>query len=155
MRVEVRTSKTFGPVAVLGARWWPQQARQERDKIGKTLLCIVWKTRKERPDVGIVFNGEYERCSVPKEMRCPCSSDEGEQHMTTPPHPFSSGIGKLSLSSCCAQNRYNHACVRIAATSRDGCSAVGEIYHPAQNCFNACRYAVRIETLEAFRCISS
>ena len=38
--------------AILGDRWWPQNAKQEGDKISKTFLCNTWKKRNERPNVG-------------------------------------------------------------------------------------------------------
>ena len=39
-------------IAILGDRWWPQEAKQEGDKISKTFLCNIWKQRNERPIVG-------------------------------------------------------------------------------------------------------
>ena len=38
--------------AILGGRWWPQTAKQERDKIIKQLICNIWKKRNERANVG-------------------------------------------------------------------------------------------------------
>ena len=39
-------------IAILRDRWWLQTAKQEGDKINKTLICNIWKKRNERPDVG-------------------------------------------------------------------------------------------------------
>ena len=39
-------------IAILGNRWWPQTAKQEGDKISKTLLWNIWKKRNERLNVG-------------------------------------------------------------------------------------------------------
>ena len=34
-------------------RWWPQQAKQDGDKISKKFLCNIWKKKRdERPNVG-------------------------------------------------------------------------------------------------------
>ena len=33
-------------------RWWPQTAKQDKERIGKQFLCILWKNRNERPNVG-------------------------------------------------------------------------------------------------------
>ena len=42
-------------IAILGDRWWPQTAKQQGDKISKKFLCILWKKRNERPNVGGVY----------------------------------------------------------------------------------------------------
>ena len=39
-------------IAILGDSWWPQTAKQDRDRRRKQRLCNIWKTRKERPNVG-------------------------------------------------------------------------------------------------------
>ena len=39
-------------IAILGDRWWPQTAKQDGDRISKQILCSIWKTRNERPNVG-------------------------------------------------------------------------------------------------------
>ncbi|MEP2037814.1 MAG: hypothetical protein ABJI72_14510 [Parasphingorhabdus sp.] len=39
-------------IAILGDRWWPQEAKQEGDKISKKIIYNVWKQRNERPIVG-------------------------------------------------------------------------------------------------------
>ena len=41
-------------IAILGDRWWPQAAKQERDKSIKTFLCHIWKQSIECPTVGCV-----------------------------------------------------------------------------------------------------
>ena len=43
-------------IALLGDRWWPQTAKQEKDKISKRFLCNLnfWKKRNEHPNVGVV-----------------------------------------------------------------------------------------------------
>ena len=40
--------------AILGDRLWPQAAEQEGDNISEKKLCILWKRRIERPNVGSV-----------------------------------------------------------------------------------------------------
>ena len=32
-------------IAVLGDRWWPQKAKQERDKVIEKFLCNIWKKK--------------------------------------------------------------------------------------------------------------
>ena len=39
-------------IAILGDRWWPQTAKQERDRISKQFLCNIWQERNGRPNVG-------------------------------------------------------------------------------------------------------
>ena len=39
-------------IAILGDRWWPQTAKQVRDKISKNFLSNIWKKRDERQNVG-------------------------------------------------------------------------------------------------------
>ena len=39
-------------IAILGDRWWPQQAKQEGDKVRIFYKCNMWKKRSERPNVG-------------------------------------------------------------------------------------------------------
>ena len=41
-------------IAILGdtSRWWPQKAKQEGDKISKMFICIIWKKRDERRNIG-------------------------------------------------------------------------------------------------------
>ena len=39
-------------IAILGDRWWPQTAKQDRGRISKQFLCNVWKKLYERPNVG-------------------------------------------------------------------------------------------------------
>ena len=38
-------------IAILGDRWWPNEAQEQGDKICKRFLCEVWQTRKERQNV--------------------------------------------------------------------------------------------------------
>ena len=38
---------------ILGDRWWPQTATQERGKISKNFLCNICKKHNERPNVGV------------------------------------------------------------------------------------------------------
>ena len=38
--------------AILGDRWSPQTAKEEGDRIGKQFLCIIWKKRNKRANVG-------------------------------------------------------------------------------------------------------
>ena len=44
-------------IAILGARWWPQTAKQNGDRISKQFLCSIWKNRDGRPNVGGVGVG--------------------------------------------------------------------------------------------------
>ena len=40
-------------IAILGDRWWPQTAKQERDKVRQTFYVIDGgKKRNERPNIG-------------------------------------------------------------------------------------------------------
>ena len=39
-------------IDILGDRWWPQVAKQERDNISRNVPSNIWKTRNERPNVG-------------------------------------------------------------------------------------------------------
>ena len=39
-------------IAILGDRWWPRTAKQEGDKIRKTVLCNIRNKRNERRKVG-------------------------------------------------------------------------------------------------------
>ena len=41
-------------IDILGNRWWPQTAKQDRDRISKQFLCNIWKKHYERPNVGCV-----------------------------------------------------------------------------------------------------
>ena len=39
-------------IAILGDRWWPQTAKQDRDRISKQFQCNMWEKRNERPNAG-------------------------------------------------------------------------------------------------------
>ena len=39
-------------IAILGDRWWPQEAKQKGQRTSERLLCNRWKPRNERPTVG-------------------------------------------------------------------------------------------------------
>ena len=39
-------------IVIVGDRWWPQTAEQERDSISKQFLCNIWRKRYQRPNVG-------------------------------------------------------------------------------------------------------
>ena len=54
---------------ILGDRWWSQAAKQQGDKISKTILCVTWKQRNERPTVGGVFIWSRNGASSRKECR--------------------------------------------------------------------------------------
>ena len=41
-------------IAILKDRWYPQAAKQERDKTSITFLCIIWKRGNERASDGDV-----------------------------------------------------------------------------------------------------
>ena len=70
-------------IAILGDRWWPQTAKQDRDRISKQFLCSIWKKRNERLNVGGVSIRSLR--SVSKGMRGQWSNDQGKQLMSTPP----------------------------------------------------------------------
>ena len=38
-------------IAILGDRWWPQTAKQDRNRISKQFQCNIWKKRNERPNI--------------------------------------------------------------------------------------------------------
>ena len=42
-------------IAILGDRWWPQTAKQDGEGMNKHFLCIIWKKRNKRPNVGSVL----------------------------------------------------------------------------------------------------
>ena len=42
-------------IAILEDGWWPQMSKQDGDRISKHFLCIIWKKRNERPNVGSVY----------------------------------------------------------------------------------------------------
>ena len=55
-------------IATQGDRWWPQTAKQDRDKICRRFLCSVWKKRNEYLAVGGV--SLRSRSGAPSRKRC-------------------------------------------------------------------------------------
>ena len=39
-------------IAIIGDRWWAQEAVEDGDKMCKKFLCSLWQKRKELPNVG-------------------------------------------------------------------------------------------------------
>ena len=47
-----RLESTDKIIAILGDRWWPHTAKQDRDRISNQFLCSIWKKRNECRNVG-------------------------------------------------------------------------------------------------------
>ena len=63
-----RLASSEKTIAILRDRWWPQTAKQDRDRTSKQFLCNIWKKRKEHANVGGV--SIRSRNGVPSRKRC-------------------------------------------------------------------------------------
>ena len=88
----VRLESSEKTIAILGDRWWSQTAKPEGNRMGKQVLCHIWKMRNERPNVGGVSirsrNGAPSRkgCVVNGQM---VKTSRKLVHLSPPPRQLS------------------------------------------------------------------
>ena len=89
-------------IAILGDGWWPQTAKQDGDSVRKQFLCIIWKKRNERPNVGGV--SIRSRNGAPSRKACVVNGQmtKASNKLVLPPPPARKGwvvIGQMTTAS--------------------------------------------------------